>query len=1051
MILRETRVTVCDHAHNVPSHGSTMHRSTFLRTAGLLAGLLLTACSQGSSPEASNVAPGTLLQNSSASDGFTYFLAGSHFGGGASSLVVERVLWGRLVDLYAEDPVSGLRQKLIRDFLVRPELQSDGTDYELEIHPVTQREELTILHAFGTPGFEAAFQPLRDEVGLPEFIDKGMSANVLPPFTAVPRNAAVVVEFNDLLDPATVNGSNVRALVGYPPTTPFEARIVPDRSRGGLVGSTQYSTRIIIDPTISSEEAQELGLSVNARGFPGATTALLINGGLRIPTKINTTAAQFQILRNLSGNGPSLADSGSADTGSPTLDIVRGFRTGGSNLATGDLYNGYLYDVDPPVVMGTLQLSINSATGPVAPNQYLATLTYEALACAVQPRAGDLLTANNGVFEVLTPGAPLAGATVTDVGLLWLGDASGTSSAPQLGPGELRTPWTSGIGLNAGCFLTFEEPADVPPVEDVPTNATMRITFSEAMDPDRVNAFDGVKITDNQVLSTNLLKRTVVGKVAASSNLLSFVFQPSMPFRHDTGGNETFDVDIISFTDLLTGRIYGVTDLAGNTMGDLLPQVTFDVRDSDPEMITGGVSLRFESIDEDGNGQPEVRGQVVPNLSQGKMQPRAVTRFSTFLDTTGLSSAFVQNFGPPLGGVVEPLSIYGSRVHAIWRYADMGFDLMDETYFNIDVEGLAWMIAGSGVQIDQFPEFEMSLAHSFYMPDEEWNQDPLAPVLIHPLSGLTTTFADNVADDLEVVSTKTNGYFIQSIDQFKTPSDTLMMPFPLNRNMPASAYSYFTWRDTTKQVVGGPNNGGVPIPQGGPVPAGPVIYQTNLIPTLGLPLLMDFKTFPAPTTANGLNLLNIAGVNSIIPTAAAPFNLPFYRAHSTGGIDANQAQQLIDPSTELTAIGGLDGFGAPTPATDNGFYYGNADFVTRVSVMHTIWFNTGGISNFAPAVTLPAPNEVPPGVEMHFAYRGATIVTLPNQNNNANNYDPYGNPLPPSPPFAVTFLNGDSTWKSDLTELNGAQYIQVRVTFVSNAETSAVPELDSIGIPYANL
>lgn len=1045
-----------------------MHRSHHQRTVCLLAGLFLAACSQGSAPSASSVAPGTLLQDPSSPDGFSYFLAGAHFNGSASNLRVERVLWGRMVDLYAQDGGSGPRQKLIRDLLVRQDLQSDGSDYLLESNPVTQREELTILHGFGTPEFETAFQPLRDEVGLTgvtEFIDKSLSANVLPPFTAVPRNAAVVVEFNDLLDPQTVNGSNLHVLVGYPPEAPFEARIVPDRSRGGLVGGEQYSTRAIIDPTISAGDAQSLGLSVNARGFPVATTALLINAGLRIPTKVNTTAAQFDLLRNLAGKPLTLLDNGSADAGSPTLDVVRGFRTGGSKLATGDLFNGYLYDVDAPEVVGTLGVNVVDSTGPIAPDEFLASFTYGAPACAVQPRVGDILIASNGVYEVTSPGDPLSGANVTDVGLVWIADVLGGSAAPQLGSAELRTPWDSTLGMTPGCFVTFDGAPDTPPVTGVPTDATVRLTFSEPMDPERLNGFDGLRITDNSVSSTALLKRTVVGKMAASGSLVSFVFQPLMPFNNEPVGTD-FDIDIVSFTDPLTELIFGISDLAGNTISDLLPQVTFDLDPADPDLGTGSLALRFTSQDEDGNTFHEVRGQVVPDYSRGVMLPRAVTRFSAFLDTSTQTSVFVQAIPQSLGGpVVEPLSRHGSRLQSLWRYTDMGFGLTDDTFLNVDVEGMAWMIAGLGVQIDNFPDFEMSLAHSRYIADDAWGACcGMMPTIQQywPLSGLTTDFEQNVVDALQVVSPQTAGYFIQSIDQFQTPSETLMMPFPLNRNMPVSEFTYFTWRNTTSLVLAGPNSGGVPTAQ--PAPGGnllgpvttivPRIYQPNEVPTIGLPLLFDIKTFPAPATAAGLNLLNIGAVNSLNPPPVPPnppFNTPFYRAHSTGGFDASSNQVLIDPTSE-TAVGGLAFGGIPTPPIDNGFYYGNADFVTRVSVMHTIWLDTGGPSQFNEVVTLPTPSQVPAGLQLQFAYRGATAIggNLVNAAN-AEQYDPYGDPFPPGSPFTVTFLNGDNTWKSDIAELTGARHIQVRVTFVANPDSGAVPELDAIGFSFSDL
>ena len=66
----------------------------------------------------------------------------------------------------------------------------------------------------------------------------------------------------------------------------------------------------------------------------------------------------------------------------------------------------------------------------------------------------------------------------------------------------------------------------------------------------------------------------------------------------------------------------------------------------------------------------------------------------------------------------------------------------------------------------------------------------------------------------------------------------------------------------------------------------------------------------------------------------------------------------------------------------------------------------------------------------------------------ASKMDPYGDPYdpffqppnaPPPIPFLVTYLNADSGWKTDLAELDGAQFIQMRITMTSNVESSVSP------------
>jgi hypothetical protein len=47
-----------------------------------------------------------------------------------------------------------------------------------------------------------------------------------------------------------------------------------------------------------------------------------------------------------------------------------------------------------------------------------------------------------------------------------------------------------------------------------------------------------------------------------------------------------------------------------------------------------------------------------------------------------------------------------------------------------------------------------------------------------------------------------------------------------------------------------------------------------------------------------------------------------------------------------------------------------------------------------------------------------------------------------------SFLNGDGTWKSTLTELNTAQFFQVRISLISNATTNLNPEVSALGFAY---
>ena len=49
----------------------------------------------------------------------------------------------------------------------------------------------------------------------------------------------------------------------------------------------------------------------------------------------------------------------------------------------------------------------------------------------------------------------------------------------------------------------------------------------------------------------------------------------------------------------------------------------------------------------------------------------------------------------------------------------------------------------------------------------------------------------------------------------------------------------------------------------------------------------------------------------------------------------------------------------------------------------------------------------------------------------------------------VTFLNGDTTWTDDIRNLDGARYIQIRLSFFNNIQSGQNAELDSLGISWS--
>ena len=225
--------------------------------------------------------------------------------------------WGRLVDVFDQDSATGLRSLQHRDFVVGEDIRTDGVDFLLEINPVTQQSSLTILHTAGTVNYQSAFDRL--ELNLGPVLPKSAEPTELPPFSFLPRNAALVLTFSDLLDHDSAGLGTIKRGGGTPPEFPYEPRLILDPNHGGLVqtaGGLEFRTsRVIIDSTISEVESETTSAPINSIGLPASITKNQPNVALRIPTTANPGVGQFSVLQNASGH--SMSAVGSAPTDGP--------------------------------------------------------------------------------------------------------------------------------------------------------------------------------------------------------------------------------------------------------------------------------------------------------------------------------------------------------------------------------------------------------------------------------------------------------------------------------------------------------------------------------------------------------------------------------------------------------------------------------------------------------------------------------------------------------------------------------------------------------------
>ena len=959
-------------------------------------------------------------------------------GGNAASLRIVRVSWGRLVDVY-DQAASGVRHRRYADFLIGPSIRSNGADYLLEKNAVTLQETLTILHPANSASFKQALTSAEDAT-VP-VLDKGLGG--LPPWTMVARNGALSIQLDDLLDAATIDEDTVRLLTGYPPATPFELRVLRDPSHGALKGGVFQSTRVLLDLTVTQLEAQQSGLPVNLLGLPPAVTTSQPNGILRLPTQLSPPAGQFEILRNLAGNGLAFNGNGSNDPTSPTLDVVRAFRSGGPSNVTGDPYDGFLPDDAAPEVIGVQPVAVTFVGPPpgVAADGKTIDFTFATASCASQPLPGDVVQLPNHIVQVTQAAAPPVAGSVQGVRIRVL---VGNPATLAPSAGLFKTTWDPAGLAPPECFVRYSPLPASPPNAGVPVSADVRVTFSEPMRANSVTALESFVVEYGANPSgSNPIYERVVGNVVPTLDLVDFTFAPLFPLRN-TQASEAYTV-------LLDGGAGGVVDLAGNALANPLPPVPFTLDPKEPQVDSLGISLVFSSPDEDGNGAPELRGQFIPDYQAGVIHSRSLSRFSAQADP---SQPIVGAMVPLPLPVTTPLSQYGSKMMGLWRYPDLGFNLLDDATHNLDVEGLWWEPFGGAVLPDQFDEFQMSLGDSAYLPDEDLSTGLLPNA---PASGIVNTFDQNyLGGASSVVHPKPLGYSVNPLDVSLSPSGRAIAPWPMNRNVPPSQFSYWTWRDTGVQDVAGPNGFGVDprrlVAVSGSLP-GVGFYPVNLVPTIGLPLLMEFRTYPS-ASASGSNGFQIAiAINSSAR--------PSFRTFSTGGVLPNGQTIVVDPDQQVVGTGGVNPFtGATTAPQDNAFYYGQADFVVRVSRLHTIWFDALGATQAAAVVTEPLASRLPPGTQVVLAFRGASAITSQTAGTweDASNLDPYGDSYTPlqhlklghtsSLSFTPTFFPapGDHSWTTSVAPLGGARYFQARVTLIGDPLTGLTPELSGLGL-----
>jgi hypothetical protein len=1011
-----------------------LQRSARAQVLVPLLAIALGACG-GSSGSPDGAAPhevGQLLENEHGG----LFFVDEHQEGQARALRLAASAWARLVDVHDVDAAGTPSvEPLMRDVPVRPDLASDPRDFALESGSLG-RTRLVVLHPRGTAAFEAALRDAAQD--LPVLPPRGDGGTSSGPFPFVARNAAIVLRFDDLLEAGADARAglieSVRVLVGHGTRMPFRARVFFAASHGALRAGVFHPTRVVVDPTISADE-QDGGdpLALNPVGLPASlTTTALPNVSVRLATRTDPGSGHFHVLTNLRGRGLDPTGNGPTDASVPTLDVVRALRSGNRT----DPNNGFLRDDQAPSVVGRWPTVVHAAApDPLDAGAFVLTVAFTTT-CTKALTAGELLETAAGFLVVTAASAePDVDGVITAVSVR--ATTRETPRADQLlGLAHLWTALDSGSSAEPACFVEVVGRSTQDPAAPMPPNARLRLRFSEPMEPASFDALDTLRLFAGPAPTAT---STVVATARGSSEATAFELLPLVPLAHAAGGAELYTLELV-------GGAAGGTDLAGNALATELPPLELALDPAAPAADTGGVSLRFADGDEYGlagapDGGADLRGLFTYDTTRGALLPRPVQRHSTPIDgSSGITTGMLQLSV----AIREPFLALGSRLQTLWRYVDAGWRVEDELRYDLDVEGVAWKPFTEQVVADFFQDFELALGHAVQLPDEGL----LSPgVLAAPGSGLRdapASFDDNVLEPggARAVNVRDNGYRVSPTALFQSPSGSRFLPLPVTRNLPGGP---FVWRDTSLQGRGGANGLGVPLfieeTRDPSIEAGSVA-AAGLVPTFGLPLLMEVRAFP-DTGVLGLNGFQVA--------VAQPGQLfPNFRLHASGGFDLGNRAVTVHPELTPVPSGGYDPFstppGQPTASAAPVIYFGQLDTVSRLSRVHTVWFDSGSEDAdwLAPLVT-PARDVQPAGTDVVLEFRGARgFVATAGAELDATRLDPYGEP----DEGLVLYPDGDRGWTREIDAVDGLRWLQVRITFVNDVDSGLAPTLDSLAFAF---
>ncbi len=1000
-------------------------------------------------------------------------------GTGFANLELEQAYWGRLVDVFDED--GNLFE---RDVVVRESIANNATSYNLVLNPITQAETLTIaapmknLDGSANQQFESLFNSATS--GLAAVTPKGRIANGT--YTRVARNGAIKLVFSEILAPATVNRLTVQLMLD---DRVADVRYIVKESVGK---DGEPKGVIVMDSTISARDAAKYNIPENGVGLRPSVNSTEGNAVLRIPTVVEKLFGQTQVLTNKNGTrnlAPTKSDPTESSQGLNPV-VLRVMRSGNSS----DPANGFMIDNQRP----TLQADLETDVLMISTGATTTSMTYRVRAARcrpITPKVGDVVALQTGALLVTSIDDDSDhDAIVVSGGIIdgFLVDGDYTSSPLDGGLTTLYQPLDQEYQL---CWLRFDpEPVDLPG-SGVDPFSTVSVRFNEAIDPatvlaletfmlhsfvdtaDEDNPHGGYRAGSESVcdFTKGLLGYTTtgtgsgriyLGPISVSADSRTFTMAPS------AGISDAHDEGVAGLNVALALCDRNIFDLAGNPLG-FQGFVAGNIGQAETITMSaaGGTypddryfALRANSLDENQDGLSEYTGQFVFDSQglPGKLKGRDIMRFSRQADPSntyvGQRAAWKQS------GLMTPLTPGGAVLQTVYGYHHLGLGLTSPSEFNLDIEGLSWAPFDGNILDDVFDRYSIALAHSNRYPDDYI--DPLSGYPAWGDSGLrsSTKFDNNILGfkqqgynfDEQIVFDQP--YSIAGANSFVAESGAIYAPWP-------DFTDFYTWRDTgmPEDLTGGANGSqkeyGIPVQQ--VARTNDPYYLFAEWPTVAAPLLMRFRCYPRGDFAGG----NGFQVQIMMPSSS----LPSFRVFSFGG----NGGDLVLPDVGTTGTkpsGGVATGGGNQRAFGPELYWGQVDFVVRVSRVYTHWFALGGVLDGV-STQVNEPVQQPEGASLTVEWRGTEAITLPgdcidqsNPLNDSAQIDFYGNYIgdtihqdrlfdPPSS-FCAT-LASPSDWTTDVDALAAEQkwqFFQLRLTFVANIDKDLEPVLDAYGFAW---